>query len=282
MLKIVNLNKQYDKKLILKDVSFEINRGEIVTVLGENGAGKTTIIDCILKLVKPNSGNIFYDGININKIKNKNYFKNIGVLLESSSNVYDFLSGIQNIEYFCGLSNINLKNREKLDLYIHEFNMKDHMNKKVGAYSRGMQQKLALIIALMMEPKILLLDEPTLGLDIRSKILMIDVLKNIVSDQKIGILLTTHQMDVVQKIGGKVLLLKNGKVEAFDTISSLAKNSDKYKIVYYDKNNNLIELEEELNFNEIYRKYADYSIQEIKKVSVDIERVVMEKLDESV
>ncbi len=214
MLKIDKLSKQYDKKLVLDDVSFEINKGEIITILGANGAGKTTIIDSILKLVKPSSGNILYNGENIYKIKNKKYFKNISVLLESSSNVYDFLSGMQNIEYFCGLSKIKLK--------------------------------------------------------------------NIVKKREISILLTTHQMDVVQKIGGKVLLLKNGKIEIFDSINAICTKNEKYKIIYYDNQNRLIQSEENLTFNEIYHKYSKYNIQEIKKVDIDIEKIVMEKLHESI
>lgn len=109
MLKIDRINKKYNEKHVLEDVSFVIKQGEIVTLLGANGSGKTTVINCILKMIKPNSGNILYMGKNIFNIKNKNYFKDISVLLESSSNVYDCLTGMQNIKYFCGLSRLNLK-----------------------------------------------------------------------------------------------------------------------------------------------------------------------------
>ena len=100
--------------------------------------------------------------------------------------------------------------------------------------------------------------------------------------QKISILLTTHQMDVVQKIGGRVLLLKNGTVESFDTINAIAKKPDTYKITYYNAHGNLVETEEDLSFNEIYNKYNQYNIQEIKKIDRDIEKIMIEKLHESV
>lgn len=282
MLKIDKLNKKYNEKLVLEDVSFEIKQGEIITILGANGSGKTTIINCILKMIKPNAGTILYMGRNIFDIKNRNYFKDISVLLESSSNVYDCLTGMQNIKYFCGLSNLNFKKNEKINFYIEKFGLANAIHEKVGTYSRGMQQKLALIIALITDPKLLLLDEPTLGLDIASKHLIINILKNMIAEKKISILLTTHQMDVVQKIEGRVLLLKNGKVESFDTINAIAQQTDTYKIVYIDTHGNTIETEEKLTFNQIYNKYNTYNIQEIKKIDIDIEKIVMEKLHESV
>lgn len=282
MLKIDKLNKKYNEKLVLEDVSFEIKQGEIITILGANGSGKTTIINCILKMIKPNAGTILYMGRNIFDIKNRNYFKDISVLLESSSNVYDCLTGMQNIKYFCGLSNLNFKKNEKINFYIEKFGLANAIHEKVGTYSRGMQQKLALIVALITDPKLLLLDEPTLGLDIASKHLIINILKNMIAEKKISILLTTHQMDVVQKIGGRVLLLKNGKVESFDTINAIAQQTDTYKIVYIDTHGNTIETEEKLTFNQIYNKYNTYNIQEIKKIDIDIEKIVMEKLHESV
>ena len=282
MLEVRNLEKSFGPKQVLFGVDFQAQPGRILGLVGKNGAGKTTIINCILKMIKPDSGNIFYMGKNIFHIKNKNYFKDISVLLESSSNVYDCLTGMQNIKYFCGLSNLNFKKNEKIDFYIEEFGLAHDINEKVGAYSRGMQQKLALIIALMTEPKLLLLDEPTLGLDIASKYIIVNILKNMAAAQKISILLTTHQMDVVQKIGGRVLLLKNGTVESFDTINAIAQQTDTYKIVYIDTQGNTIETEENLTFNEIYNKYNQYNIQEIKKIDRDIEKIMIEKLHESV
>ncbi|ESL04214.1 putative sodium extrusion ABC transporter, ATP-binding protein NatA [Catonella morbi ATCC 51271] len=214
MLKITNLRKSFRSKEVLKDVSFEVKKGEIVRLLGNNGAGKTTIINCILKMLKPDSGEIELDGKAIDKCKNSEYFNKVSALLESSTNVYDYLTGRQNIKYFASLSNIDSKS-EDIEKYIDDFELREAIDKPVGEYSRGMQQKPALIISLMQSPKLLLLDEPTLGLDIKSKNSVIDNLNRLIKEKGMAVILTTHQMEVVQKLSGRVLILKYGVVKDF-------------------------------------------------------------------
>lgn len=216
MLEIKNLKKSFKKKEVLREVNFSVNPGEIVCLLGNNGAGKTTLINCILKMIKPDSGIIELDGKNIFDYKNRAYFSQVGALLETSSNIYDYLTGMQNIEYFAGLMNLDTSSLKKADRYIDEFKLRSAIHNPAGDYSRGMQQKLALIIALMASPKLLLLDEPTLGLDIESKLSVIDILNNVVKEEQMSVILTTHQMEVVQKLNSRILILKNGMVSGFD------------------------------------------------------------------
>lgn len=216
MLEIKNLKKSFKKKEVLRGVNFSVNPGEIVCLLGNNGAGKTTLINCILKMIKPDSGIIELDGKNIFDYKNRAYFSQVGALLETSSNIYDYLTGMQNIEYFAGLMNLDTSSLKKADRYIDEFKLRSAIHNPAGDYSRGMQQKLALIIALMASPKLLLLDEPTLGLDIKSKLSVIDILNNVVKEEQMSVILTTHQMEVVQKLNSRILILKNGMVSGFD------------------------------------------------------------------
>ena len=216
MLEIKNLKKSFKRKEVLRGVNFSVNPGEIVCLLGNNGAGKTTLINCILKMIKPDSGIIELDGKNIFDYKNRAYFSQVGALLETSSNIYDYLTGMQNIEYFAGLMNLDTSSLKKADRYIDEFKLRSAIHNPAGDYSRGMQQKLALIIALMASPKLLLLDEPTLGLDIESKLSVIDILNNVVKEEQMSVILTTHQMEVVQKLNSRILILKNGMVSGFD------------------------------------------------------------------
>ena len=216
MISVKHLTKCYGEFTAVDDLSFEIDEGHVYGFLGPNGAGKTTLINCILKMIKPDSGIIELDGKNIFDYKNRAYFSQVGALLETSSNIYDYLTGMQNIEYFAGLMNLDTSSLKKADRYIDEFKLRSAIHNPAGDYSRGMQQKLALIIALMASPKLLLLDEPTLGLDIESKLSVIDILNNVVKEEQMSVILTTHQMEVVQKLNSRILILKNGMVSGFD------------------------------------------------------------------
>lgn len=276
MLEVKHLKKSFQNNAVLKDASFSVGEGEIVTLLGNNGAGKTTIINCILKMVKPDSGEILYNGQDIQKISNRNYFSQISALLESSTNIYDYLTGRQNLEYFAGLSKTNLGNKGNLSEYTARFGLSEHMHKPVGTYSRGMQQKLALMTALLPSPKLLLLDEPTLGLDIKSKLAVIELLRTTVETEHISVILTTHQMDVVQKLNSRILLLKNGVIEEF---SPSPAQSSAYSVSYI-KNGALVCETVDLKFHEIYERYQQFEIVEIKQIEQNFEKIILEKLDE--
>lgn len=277
MLTITNLRKSFREKSVLKDVSFTVNAGEIVCLLGNNGAGKTTIINCILKMIHQDSGEIRLDGKDIQNIKNGEYFNKVSALLESSSNVYDYLTGWQNIEYFAGLSKIDSKTPD-IAKYIDDFELREAIHKPVGEYSRGMQQKLALIISLMLSPKLLLLDEPTLGLDIKSKNSVIDNLNHLVKEKGMAVILTTHQMEVVQKLNSRVLILKDGIVRNF---SENVQDTALSYVVSYMKDGNIVEEEVAGEFSEVYNSYSDKEIVEIVRKKKDMEEKVMEALDES-
>lgn len=276
MLEICHIQKSFRNNHVLRDVSFAIRQGEIVALLGNNGAGKTTIINCILKMMKPDGGSILLSGKEVYKISNKAYFSDVSALLESSINIYDYLTGRQNIAYFSGLSKVSPERLEQIWKYVERFGLTAHMDKLAGEYSRGMQQKLAIVIALLPSPKLLLLDEPTLGLDIKSKLAVIELLQTIAKEERIAVLLTTHQMDVVEKLGSRILLLKDGFIREFSPVS---KDRDSY-IVTYLKDGTATDETVRAKFDEIYQKYHEYEILEIKYSEPDLETCIMEALDE--
>lgn len=282
MLKIENVTKKFDENIILNNISLEINKNEVVTLLGSNGAGKTTLINCILKLYKVDSGKILFNGNDILNLKNSKYYKDISVVLESSDNVYDYLSGIDNIKYFMGLSKIKYKDyKDDLENLLKLFELENHIDKKVGNYSRGMSQKLAIIIALLTKPKLLILDEPTLGLDIKSKYNVLNILKELIKNNEMSILLTTHQMETIEVLNSKLLFLKNGKITEYPNIESLVLDDLEYEVKYLDQSKNLyIENCENMSFEEIYNKYKSFEIISIHKKEKNIEKIVMEKLDD--
>ena len=228
-------------------------------------------------MIHQDSGEIRLAGKDIQNIKNGEYFNKVSALLESSSNVYDYLTGWQNIEYFAGLSKIDSKTPD-IAKYIDDFELREAIHKPVGEYSRGMQQKLALIISLMLSPKLLLLDEPTLGLDIKSKNSVIDNLNHLVKEKGMAVILTTHQMEVVQKLNSRVLILKDGVVRNF---SENVQDTALSYVVSYMKDGNIVEEEVAGEFSEVYNSYSDKEIVEIVRKKKDMEEKVMEALDES-
>ena len=278
MLEIKGLKKSFKAKEVLKNLNLSIKEGEIVCLLGNNGAGKTTLINCILRMIQADAGSIFLDGRDIFTYKNEEYFSKVNALLESSVNVYDYLTGWQNIEYFSGLLKLDSGN-EKIKTYISLFELEEAIHETVGTYSRGMRQKLALLIALMSSPKLLLLDEPTLGLDIQSKLSVIQTLNTIIKTEKIAVLLTSHQMDVVQKLQSRILILKDGVVHAFDKTDY--EDKDLYTVSYIK--DSVMESDTiRGSFQDIYQSYyGKYEIMEIRKKERDLEEILLEVFHET-
>ena len=278
MLEIKGLKKSFKAKEVLKNLNLSIKEGEIVCLLGNNGAGKTTLINCILRMIQVDAGSILLDGRDIFTYKNEEYFSKVNALLESSVNVYDYLTGWQNIEYFSGLLKLDSEN-EKIKTYISLFELEEAIHEAVGTYSRGMRQKLALLIALMSSPKLLLLDEPTLGLDIQSKLSVIQILNTIIKTEKIAVLLTSHQMDVVQKLQSRILILKDGVVHEFDKTDY--EDKDLYMVSFIK--DNVPECDTVRgSFQDIYQSYyKKYEILEIRKKERDLEEILLEVFHET-
>ena len=278
MLEIKGLKKSFKAKEVLKNLNLSIKEGEIVCLLGNNGAGKTTLINCILRMIQADAGSILLDGRDIFTYKNEEYFSKVNALLESSVNVYDYLTGWQNIEYFSGLLKLDSEN-EKIKTYISLFALEEAIHEAVGTYSRGMRQKLALLIALMSSPKLLLLDEPTLGLDIQSKLSVIQILNTIIKTEKISVLLTSHQMDVVQKLQSRILILKDGVIHEFDKTDY--EDKDLYTVSFIK--DNVPECDTVRgSFQDIYQSYyKKYEILEIRKKERDLEEILLEVFHET-
>lgn len=269
-LNINNLSKKVYNNKILKNITLEVNSGEIVTILGKNGAGKTTLLNCILKLIKFEKGEILFCNKNIYEYSNKEYFNNISAVLESSENVYYFMTGKENIEYFGGLYGLDKKTVfNNIDYLIDEFDLRESMNKKVAYYSRGMIQKLAIIISMIINVKILILDEPTLGLDIFSKRKMLDILKKMSKEKGISIILTTHQMDIIEYLNERVIILEQGILKYDGSVKELKNiNLKNVYILKYLKNSQYFEEEKEFfNFNDIIQYLKDKNIKEIIEVT---------------
>ncbi len=216
MLELRNVQKKYGRKgqPVLKGVSFSADEGEIVAVLGENGSGKTTMLKCILRLLEYDNGDILYMGKAIRSLQKKTFYKDYSAILEGNRNLYWYMSAMDNIKYYGRLKKLNDKEiLEKGVHYLKILGLYEDRDKEAGEMSRGMQQKLAIVIALLGNPKVMLLDEPTLGLDVKSKNDLINCMRELAKNEKITILVTSHQMDVVEKMADRLVLLQNGIIE---------------------------------------------------------------------
>lgn len=202
-------------------ITFDIRPGEIYALLGPNGAGKTTTIKMIAGLVTPTSGTaaVRQTGDGDGSMQRP---ARMGAVLEGSRNIYWRLTPMENLMYFGsirGVSRSTLIRRARELLAF--FDLSEKANAHTQTLSRGMQQKLAVAVALVHDPDVLLLDEPTLGLDVGSSRLVQERLKQMVKEQGKAVLLTTHQMDVAGNISDRVAIINHGKIAAEDTVAGL-------------------------------------------------------------
>ncbi len=226
VVKVEGLRKVYRSRrqgetVAVDDVSFEVGRGEIVGLLGPNGAGKTTTIKSICTLVTPTAGAIHINGIDVST-KPRAAVANIAAVLEGNRNLYWRLTVAENLELFAGLHGIAPKRaRPLIAELIERFHLTDKTKAEARTLSRGMQQKLAVACALVKETPILLLDEPTLGLDVETSLELRQTLRTLAATGERTILLSSHDMDVVQATCERVLIINKGRIVTDDNVSNL-------------------------------------------------------------
>ncbi len=228
VLRVKNLTKIYRSRrrgetVAVDNVSFSVRRNEVVGLLGPNGAGKTTIIKSICTILRPTSGEIWVDGADA--IKNPcATLEKVTAVLEGNRNVYWRLTVKDNLEFFAGLQGQSLRSvRAYIDELIEMFNLKEKVHEQARTLSRGMQQKLAVACALVKRTPILLLDEPTLGLDVETSYELRWILKRMAEQGQRTILLSSHDMNVVQDICERVIIINHGKIVVDDKIENLKK-----------------------------------------------------------
>ncbi len=210
-LELKNVTKKY-KDFELKNISFAISTPYITSIIGNNGAGKTTPMKILATLSLANSGeinfnNVKYDYKNFSKIR-----KNISVLFDSTGSLYMGLTVLQNIKYFVEISGNKYDEKEALK-YLEQFSLLPHKNKVTSKISKGMKQKLALIIALLKKSELLVLDEPYLGLDYESVCLLNKILKE-QAKEKI-IIISAQTLNPVDNPAKYILKINNGELEYF-------------------------------------------------------------------
>jgi ABC-2 type transport system ATP-binding protein len=200
------LHKSFGKHHVLKDVSFTVEAGEIVGFIGPNGAGKSTTMKCVANLVYPDSGKIVIQGHDLKKSR-RQALRNLSALIEAPG-LYPNLSGIENLKLFASLQRVPNKQVEKIGKYT---GLGARLKVKVSKYSMGMKQRLALGIALLASPTILVLDEPFSGLDPDGVFQLREMMKKLAAEG-CGILFSSHQILQMDKVADRNIFIKEGRI----------------------------------------------------------------------
>lgn len=228
ILKITNLNKIFNKHLhAVKNVSFEIKKGNVYGILGPNGSGKSTTLGIVLNVVNKTSGDFeWFEG----KVATHDALKKVGAIIERP-NFYPYMTAKENLELVCKIKGTSLsKVDEKLELV----GLLERKNDKFRTYSLGMKQRLAIASALLNDPEILILDEPTNGLDPQGIRQIRDIIR-IIASQGTTILLASHLLDEVEKVCSHVVVLRKGEMLYQGSVHDMIENNSFFELKSDDK-----------------------------------------------
>ena len=200
MIEIKNVTKKYGNNIALKNVSFTVNDGEIFGFIGHNGAGKTTLIKSIVGIHKFDEGDILING------------KSEMAFVPDNPELYEQMKAIDFINFICDIYEVDQDIREKnIKKYAELFEIEDNLNDTIESFSHGMKQKIALISALAHNPKVLVMDEPFVGLDPKAVFDVKEIMNEMIKEGKI-IFFSTHILDVAEKLCSRVAIIKKGKL----------------------------------------------------------------------
>ena len=217
ILEIKNLNKSFKKKHIIKDLSMNIEAGEVFGFLGPNGAGKTTTIKMVMGFLFPDSGEIYINGYDLKKDYEK-AMSFLGGIVENPE-MYKNLTGMTNLKMYARLHENVDKNR--IDEVVHMVGMSNWINEKIGKYSLGMKQRVGLAQALLHKPKLLILDEPTNGLDPNGIRELRDILKKVAHEDGVAVMVSSHLLSEMELMCDRVGIINHGELKSVNTVEEL-------------------------------------------------------------
>jgi ABC-2 type transport system ATP-binding protein len=236
-----DLTKVYDRQIAVDHISFQVKEGEIFGFLGPNGAGKSTTLLMLLGLSRPTFGSAHVCGID--PLHRPTEVKRVVGYLPENVGFYSDMNPVDSLQFISELNGMNgRKAGAKIMEVLETVGLKDSLQKKVGAFSRGMKQRLGIAEVLLKDPKLLFLDEPTLGLDPDGAIRLIELIQSLNREKNITVLVSSHNLYQVQKISHRVGIMIKGKMVAVDTIDALAKEKFGFG-------------EDRYSLEEIYMKY---------------------------
>ena len=224
MLQIKNLTKKFGDKVAVNDLSLNIEKGDIYGFIGHNGAGKTTTIKCSIGLLSFDSGEILIDGISIKEhpIECK---KKIAYIPDNPD-LYDFMSGIKYLNFVADIYGVSKTDREeRIAKYADMLELTKDLAQHISDYSHGMKQKLAIISAFLHDPKLIIMDEPFVGLDPKATFTLKETMKEL-CEQGRAFFFSTHVLEVAEKLCNKVAIIKDGKLVISGNTEDIVKDAE--------------------------------------------------------
>ena len=231
MLNISHLTKTYGEKKAVDDLSLHIAPGEIYGFIGHNGAGKTTTIKAVVGILQFDEGEITIDGVSVKD--NPIACKKKIAYIPDNPDLYDFMSGIKYLNFVADIFGVSAEDRrERIKKYADMFELTDDLAQPISAYSHGMKQKLAIISAWLHEPKLIIMDEPFVGLDPKASFLLKEMMHE-VCEKGGAIFFSTHVLEVAEKLCDKVAIIKGGKLIRSGTMEEV-KGDDSLEEVFLE------------------------------------------------
>lgn len=219
MLKIDNLTKSYGSKIAVNNLSLHIASGEIYGFIGHNGAGKTTTLKSVVGILDFDGGEILIDGKSIKD--DPLYCKSVLAYIPDNPDIYDFMTGIQYLNFIADVFKVGESERKNLiSKYSKLFEIEDALSSGIASYSHGMKQKLVIVSALIHSPKLVVMDEPFVGLDPKATHILKNIMREICLDGG-AIFFSTHVLDVAEKLCDKVAIIKNGSLVASGSVEEI-------------------------------------------------------------
>ena len=237
MLEIKNLTKRYGDKKAVDDLSLTINAGEIYGFIGHNGAGKTTTLKSVVGILKFDEGDIIVDGVSVKE--NPVAVKREIAYIPDNPDLYEFMSGIAFLNFVADIFDIKEPERtEKIKKFGDLFGLTADLAQPISAYSHGMKQKLAIIAALIHNPKLMVMDEPFVGLDPSAAHTLKELMREL-CDNGGAIFFSTHVLEVAEKLCDKVAIIKDGKLIASGTMEEVKGDSSLETVFLNSENQNV-------------------------------------------
>ena len=223
MLRIEHLTKKYGEKKAVDDLSLHIEKGEIYGFIGHNGAGKTTTIKSVVGILDFDEGEIFIDGKSVKKDSLE--CKRVIAYIPDNPDLYEFMSGLQYLNFISDIFGVEEKDRkERIEKYSTAFEIKEDLASPISSYSHGMKQKLAIISALVHDPKLIIMDERFVGLDPIASHLLKDIMREKCNEGG-AIFFSTHVLEVAEKLCDKIAIIKGGKLIKSGTMEEVKGDS---------------------------------------------------------